>query len=1259
LAVLTCGPALLHAQPPGAVIQPPAITPPSANAQPAPGMSPGQKPDLPATRPASPIVRQGDLLRLTRNVPGDAKPILVDADEISTWNDEGVIVLLLRGQVLVQQSVSQTRFQEGVAWVDLQRYKATGIMHLDLYAEGQVRVDTSIEIQDAARAVLDLNTRGEFHVRAHRGKVNRQERSGDPLVARAHGMGVGIRRPAAPPAPVSPVAPTTPASEPGPPPPASVLPPVPGAPSATPWVPTPGTTVPDSPAATPGANVPGSPGTTSGSPGTTHGSPGATPGANPPGSPGSQVKQSSFSSHGLSGDRGAAATAALVLLVQALVPPPDGPPSASPGSAVPPQRGPPESPPPVPPPIPPIPESQKQQMPPGGDPASPPGPAPEVPSRSGASPVQPVPPVSTPAVPGPPPLPPSSPPRQHRILPRSNKDYDLEIKEEPPGSGNRVIIVTGGIILNVRNVPGADTLDVEADRAVVWSKSSDPEQTANNLRSEQGESSSKLEFYLAGHVVMRTQKSTSKEKTVVEAEELYYDTNRSVMIALNSRSETRTDRFALKAPQFTEPIIFVTPELIRTSEITYEFSTAQIFSSKLSSDPGLIIYVGKANVEENRRIQKNILGQPVIDPRTKQPLEITESILTARNVFFEFDGVPFFYLPYYKGDARDPLGPLESISVGYSNTVFGFEAGVGLNVYKLLGIVPPDGHHWRINLDYMSRRGPSIGNDYDYTGRIGPSGPDVDDPLSIYTGTARLYGMYDQATDVLGGNRPNNNFVPSDFRGRAFWRNSIFDLPGGFTIQSQISVLSDRNYLEQYFKREFDADPNQATFVYFKQSQENWAYSVLVEPRIRNWVTETEWLPRLDAYLIGQSFFDRLTYNGWASIAFARLRPSNDTVQPLYTPSGGTVPGVYEPPVGFETSSFGINTARLSLMQELAYPLQLGAFKVVPYVKGDIAGYTEDLQNNAVTRVWGGGGVRASIPFTRLFCDVQSELFNLQGLNHKIVASANYFYADTNVHYNRLPELDRLNDDASEQMLRDIKPQEPLYNPGAGLALATSKLFDPQMFAIRTLIDNRLETLDHIDVLQLDLRQRLQTKRGFPGSEHIVDWMILETSVSFFPEPSKDNFGKPFAFAQYYYQWNIGDRTTFESSGWYDPETDGPRIFTVGFWFNRPDRTSYYIGYRQIDPLQSRTVTASVSYAFSPKYSMTFTSSYDFGTSQSQVNSLLFTRTGTDLQVAFGFNYNAFQNNFGVILQIVPNVVPMNRSPNLGGAAGGSGLLGR
>src|SRR5262249_17706687 len=156
-------------------------------AAPAPGLPPdaGAAPGLTTSRPGAPqLSRQGDLLRYSRNVPGDAKPILIDADQITTWNEEGKIVLLLRGQVLVQQNVVQARFQEGVVWVDLKRFQTTGILHVDLYAEGQVRLDTTLESQESPRSALDLNTRGEFRLRVHGGKVNKQDRSGDALVTR-------------------------------------------------------------------------------------------------------------------------------------------------------------------------------------------------------------------------------------------------------------------------------------------------------------------------------------------------------------------------------------------------------------------------------------------------------------------------------------------------------------------------------------------------------------------------------------------------------------------------------------------------------------------------------------------------------------------------------------------------------------------------------------------------------------------------------------------------------------------------------------------------------------------------------------------------------------------------------------------------------------------------------------------------------------------------------------------------------------------
>ena len=513
---------------------------------------------------------------------------------------------------------------------------------------------------------------------------------------------------------------------------------------------------------------------------------------------------------------------------------------------------------------------------------------------------------------------------------------------------------------------------------------------------------------------------------------------------------------------------------------------------------------------------------------------MTQTLIEGRNVYFELQNVPFFYLPYIAGDARDPLGPINSITFG-DNKQYGFQAGIGLNVYELFGVDPYEGTRWNANIDYLSRRGPVLGTEFDFSGK------DLYGLPATYSGEVKAVGMYDQARDILGGDREDwlGSFNPPDFRGRALIRDNVYDLPDGFSVQAQVSALSDRNYMEQYFIDEFRDDVNQDTYLYVKQQfdHENWAWTGNVEPGIRPWITQSEQLPRVDGYLIGESFFDRITYNGWASAGYYRLQTDPD--RPVVS-----------------TTDQDDSTGRFFVMQEASVPFAAGPVKVVPYAKLLLAEYTDDLQGDETGRVWGGGGVRASIPFTRLYPDIQSELFNLNGINHKIVASADYFVAWANEPYTKYPQLDRLNDDVTDQALRDMQFSNFGLNPMAPAFSVTNPLFDPQLYAIRKLLDNQIDTLDNIDELNLDLRQRWQTKRGYPGDEHIVDWMTLDVSATYFPAPNRDNFGEPFGFLEYDYIWNIGDRTALTSSGWYEPGDGEPRVFTIGAFLNRPDRTS-------------------------------------------------------------------------------------------------------
>jgi len=1166
-----------------------------------------------ASAPANPAAAGSAIFRLRRDQAGDSKPLILDADEVASWTEKNgsteYCVFLLRGLVLVQQGIVQTRFQQGVAWLDISRYKSTGKLRLELYVEGQVRIDDGTKTHTYPQAILDLTTRGEFRLHAVRSPLIKQMRADDPLVQRGRAEGLGplaLRSPKAAEKPVQPALQRTSFEDRD-----LVLPPFVGtkptpapAPnlqkvplSPRPSLPTGGTTVPLSPPSTP---------------------------TTPPLSPRSSaapvpevVERVSF-----------AAPPGTPFLAGASDPAIQGPPPTGAVGPPPAQAGP----------VPIRPTAQPGN---GPQPPGPDGPANAAPPRAPDGSVPPSGPTRVP--PGTPPVPPPSKPqppppgkalapsRNFMIAPRQGGSFAGERKVGP--NGETIYIVTGGVIMQVRNAPNIGMIDMEADRIVIWTRG-DGDQLAVNIQQPSGHNSNDLEVYLSGHVVIRQAPIVNPklEQRTISANEVYYDVNRNVAVALDARLE-------MQQPLMTDPIIASARELRQTSVNTFEIDKSETFSSRLPSDPGLKNFLDNAVIQDRTVPQKNIFGQPVIDRKTGQPLIAKQTVLTGNNSFFEMEDIPFFWLPRYSADLQAPLGPLQDFNFGF-NHIFGVQLGVTLNADQLLGLQPQPNSRWLVNLDYLSYRGPGLGTRYDI------AGSELFGVPAKYTFQLKGFGMIDRNFDILGDPRPVNDFNPTNFRGWAPSRATIEDMPYGFSALGQFVPISDRNFVDQYYQRVWDLDPNLDTFAFVKQQQNNWAWSGLFQPRLRRWVTTTQDLPRADGWLIGQDLFQTVTYSSHVNAEYASLRDSTDPLPQV------------------SVTDIATNTARGSWMQEAQLPFYLGPLKLTPYGRTELTGYSNDLYGNSIGRAWEAGGIRASIPFTHLYSGIQSELWNVNGLNHKMVFSTNYVYSYTNTPYTLLPQLDRLNDDATNQALRDIRPYQFEFNPNGvfgnhGLGLISSPYFNtPQTYAIRRLLWDRTDTLSTMEQLQLDLRQRWQTKRGFPGNQHIVDFMTLDTSASFFPAGNRDNFGHQWAFLEYNYLWNVGDRTAFTSTGWTDPFPGGVRVWTVGSYFNRPDRTSFYLGYRMIDPLNVRAVTASATYAFSPKYAATASSTYDFGTGEAFSNSIMFTRMGSDIQVSLGVSYNALQQNFGLLFNIVPNLLPANRAmgPISSGGAG-SGVL--
>jgi len=809
-----------------------------------------------------------------------------------------------------------------------------------------------------------------------------------------------------------------------------------------------------------------------------------------------------------------------------------------------------------------------------------------------------------------------------RFAPRYGRLNDYVI--DPIEDNVQRLTYSGGLIVNVVYLPdraGDKPQEVEfaTDNAVVWVKGAKKGtdilggiRTERQKAEDKGDGKISIELYLSGNVIIRSMSAGGAQGTseqTLRAEEVYYDIDKSKAIAMCADLETRF----LAGP---DPIHVRSKEIWRLGQHEWRAFDTLIFSSKRPADPAVTIHSREASLTDETVVRRNIFGQPYRNVVTGEVDVSAERMLTSKDNRTQLFGYTIFAWPEYRAALDDPSGPLAGLGVRNDN-IFGFQTYTSWDLYKLLALRGPPSSRWVLNADYYSLRGVGIGTDFNYNNLFGNDYPNRGGLLG--------YFMSDKGADVVGFNR-GPQVGHGNYRGRFLW-NHIQDVYEQGTdyakFMGQFAYQSDMNFYEQYYKLPFDQDPNQETFGYLYGAQGNLAWSALAQVNVnRPWMTETQWLPQLNGAAVGQTWLDdRLVYTAKANVGYAKFLTAD--VGPA-----STIP----------TEQNDTGTIRAGVNQRLSVPFDLGPFRLDPYGTVDTTYYSQVLNGADIGRLTGGGGIQATIPFSRLYSDVKSETFNLRGLYHKVEYGLNYYIAGTTHSSQELPLLDRLNDDNIDLTSRSFRPNAQLFVPGAtGIALGNDPLFNPQALAIRRLVDTKSETIDAIQVLQGQMRNRWQTKRGLPGADHTVDYMGLDLSASFYPNPQRDNFGSNFAFLEYNYYWNIGDRTAIISQAWVDPVNPGAHYFNLGTSFNRPDGTTFTIAYRQTDPLNSKALLAVLSYQLSQKYSASIAAVYDFGVSQAQSTSFIFSRTGTDLTVSVGFTYNAFINNFGLQFLILPN----------------------
>jgi len=137
----------------------------------------------------------------------------------------------------------------------------------------------------------------------------------------------------------------------------------------------------------------------------------------------------------------------------------------------------------------------------------------------------------------------------------------------------------------------------------------------------------------------------------------------------------------------------------------------------------------------------------------------------------------------------------------------GFGSGIATEwgVFETLGLLAPKSLDMSYHLDYYGKRGPAGGLEGKYKG-----GFVTETTLQpwTYEGEFTSYLALDHGKDDFGKKRvdiePDN-----ELRGRVFWQHQSF-LPNDWQVQFTAGYISDRNFMEEWFNRDFRVDQRAA-----------------------------------------------------------------------------------------------------------------------------------------------------------------------------------------------------------------------------------------------------------------------------------------------------------------------------------------------------------------------------------------------------------------------------------------------------------------
>lgn len=432
------------------------------------------------------------------------------------------------------------------------------------------------------------------------------------------------------------------------------------------------------------------------------------------------------------------------------------------------------------------------------------------------------------------------------------------------------------------------------------------------------------------------------------------------------------------------------------------------------------------------------------------------SLIAYNTVLRVFD-IPIFYFPVMYKPAWDS-GFGISTRMG-SNTDWGYFLQLK-KTFKLPSVV--DGFSNKVSLfgDYYSKRG--------FGGGVGAQSLSQNTKTDFF-----MYGIHDR------GVKPRRGRMKFDEGRYDLWVSHINHITPRLDFRGRFEMLSDVDFLHDFFRTREDIDPQPATYGALEYQFDRLSVGAYVRPKVNRFFSVVEKLPEVRIDVPRQELFKNIYYQGEMSFNYMKMNWRHFNYPRA---KGGPDPKDYE--------SF-----RFDSLNMLYYPFKISEINLIPragirftaysrssdtkidqqqienYVKVD-APYTDnpgtivnyDSKGGSKFRVVAEFGLEANTKIQQSWMNAKSAFWEIDGFRHVMVPYLNYNFIPT-------PTVSR----------------DRLY------------YFDD------------IDRIEKQHFIRIGIKNRLQTRRGAYGAQEIYDWASIEHYMDFhfhsFDDTTVGDFG--------------------------------------------------------------------------------------------------------------------------------------------------------